>query len=368
MKEGIKMRKSINKTMMVILTLISSISILAMATKAEALEPRLLWEKVFSDSITGLYIAKDTGNVLVHTSKEIWYFDYLGKSLWKKGDKENWGWIGGAGVSDDGEHIVFQTAPATEKATEVTTFYTHYLNKEGKEIWNSKTIDGIAGFSPNGEFIVTGDASSSTEMSIYNNKGVFLWKAKVGAVWDVKFDPTSNFFLVNEGGDGTLYSRKGEKIAKFKASMNPQLSKNAEYILASSIELPIKEEIYLYQKSGELLEIVKGIIGCISQEGNLLAIADKKQIQLITRRDKKIIWKRKIHNVDSCSISQDNGSIFVLSNFKKEKYNYMYLLDINKKKSKTLKIRELEKVKVTSDNKYFVIQQGKNKLKMFSNY
>ena len=162
------------------------------------IKPKLLWEKTFTDRVRGIYIAQNTGNVLVHTLKKFWYFTPLGEILWEKVDRENWGWIGGVGISNDGENIIFQAALATEKSAQVKSFYTYYLNKKGKVLWSSKTIKGITSFSPDGKFIITGSALDK-EIEVYNNRGMLLWKVRTAGIWNIKFDPTGKIFFFKRG-------------------------------------------------------------------------------------------------------------------------------------------------------------------------
>ena len=331
-------------------------------------KPKLLWEKTYTDKIRGIYISNDAGNVIVHTSKKILYLSPSGERLWEKGEGKNWGWIGGVGISDDGEYIVFQAALATEEAEQIKDFYTYYLDKTGKVIWSSKTLKGITSFSPDGKYIITGSALDE-EMEVYNNRGILLWKTKTAGIWSIKFDPTGKFFFANEAGIGVLYSTAGDKIATFNAGMNPQICDNAQYILVQSIELDKRSSIYLYQRNGKLLKTLNGKGGCISQDGSLYIIVDKNRLRLIQREKDSVLWEIGVPDINTCSISRNNRFIFAVSRKGADEYSVIYIFDIkDKKKIKPLKINGLEKVRVTSDGKYFIVLQKGNKVRMFKNY
>jgi hypothetical protein len=179
-KVGVEMGKKIDKKIAVeILFLI--IFITSWAEKAEALEPRLLWEKTIPFEIGIIKTAAQSGDVIISSRKarQIILYDKQGNKRFHWGPRIDRQPMG-IDLSDDGSIIRFSTSRTEEFSLKSKTpgwdSRIHYVTWKGKELWNREYL-GAAYLSPDGKMVAIGTSAGEGEnLTTLDSQGRVLWK------------------------------------------------------------------------------------------------------------------------------------------------------------------------------------------------
>lgn len=254
------MKNHINKTIAVIFALVGFISTFTLTVKAEALEPKLLWEKEFKGSIT-TRLAKESGDVIVYNSgPDVNLFDKNGNTRFKWGPRiDRIGYS--PDISSDGSVLIFTSSWKKTYALKIkkksTDERVHYLQRNGKELWTRLyppigyfDLDYYLGFyraylSPNGKYVaIVGHFDSEgggEDIELWNSTGNKLWRYKADGVEEFQFSPDSKYLVAGYGGGGvTLLDLSGNAIYSDDINVKTMLtsttvSENADYIATAGV-------------------------------------------------------------------------------------------------------------------------------------
>lgn len=186
-------------------TLIPLFLIIGMATKAEALETRLLWEKKLPFKADRVKIAAVTGDVIAYSqdARQIILYDKDGNEPFRWGPKPARQPIG-VNISDNGNIIVYTTSRTEEWAWKMEqekkgTYWdlrVHCSTRTGKELWHKK-IEGSAFLSPDGSLVaVVGEnGMGGVPLTVLSSNGDLLWKHDTELTSALRFSPDGNYIL-----------------------------------------------------------------------------------------------------------------------------------------------------------------------------
>jgi hypothetical protein len=227
------MRKGISNKVITILSVATFLSLFAMVSMAEALDPKLLWEKEFEPKRFHIELAVTSGDVLISAQREVIVYDKEGN------EKAHWGpridrTIYGSSISADGKYFSFSSG-LTEKAAmekEVPSYSDdriHLFDNKGREIWSMGSF-GSPTISPDGTYII---ADYEAGFIIYDMDANKLFSHEEDRPGITATSPDGLYFLIKlDLGDPSikLYSKDGTKVWERKYTMAAtSISKGAEY-------------------------------------------------------------------------------------------------------------------------------------------
>lgn len=289
------MEKVNDKKTAAVLVLAFLILMVAIAVNAEALEPKLLWEKQMPFEVSGgsIEMAAQSGDVIVFSqeTRKIILYDKNGNKRFQWGPRIDRQPIG-ADISDDGRVILYKTSRTEETALRSKTGdwdrRIHYAARNGKELWNKAVSEG-AYLSPDGKLIaVRPSAEEGENLTVLDSQGKVLWKYVQGEIGFLTFSPESNYILFS-GDDGVhLFDKAGNLIWK-KADEEGgwSVSENASYISPSKIVVRGVKNKKLYDKQGTL--ILEGATLKVSRDGKRVLISYPDKMSMLSLPDKTVI-------------------------------------------------------------------------------
>ena len=128
----------------------------AQPSEKEKAKSGLAFLHIFPSEIKGVYLAKSTGEVMVHGDEWVEYYDPEGKQLWKK---EGFKYVCGGGASRDGQTVLYQTSDVPKTQQTTLELKVHVVDRTGNESINQpnpyKYFTSI--LSPKGNYILFGD-------------------------------------------------------------------------------------------------------------------------------------------------------------------------------------------------------------------
>jgi len=277
------MKKRSNKPMAIILALI--ISIIGWAVKAEALEPRLLWEKTMPFEIGSIEMAAQSGNVIISSRKarQIILYDRNGNKRFHLGPRIDRQPMG-IGISDDGNTIVYTTS-WTEEYTEKKKIdidklgwdtRVHYSTRRGKELWNKK-IEGSASLSPVGSLVaVVGEhGMGGVPLTVLDSKGNVLWKYPSRFRLGLRFSPDGSHILFYDG-DLHLFDKSGNLLWKKTDALEADsVSEGATYITTRDKKVYDKQGNVILEGDARVSGNGKKLIVLYANKMNVLSLPDK---------------------------------------------------------------------------------------------
>lgn len=383
---GIKMGKVINKTMGMLLALIF-VSILSMATTAEALEPRLLWEKKFKYPIDSVDLATETGQVILSLDKrEIILYDRNGNERFHWGPRIDRA-AGGAQISKDGKYFVFYSGYTAKYADEKNLPYWaddrihFYSTQTKKELWNVYSPEGLGSILPDGSSAIV-YAGSSRGFEIFNSEGkkTSAYQQQIWGGVSFKFSPDSSYFAV-VGGDMQplmLFKKDGTKLwERGRHSGIASISEGASYISTYPYSLGLSyvadsQNTHLgtvYDKNGN--KVLEGL-GIVSENGTRVAMYAPDKITIISLPDKAVLKEIPIKvNLPDVSdpffavFSYDGRYLIVRSG------TSLFAFDLVANIQKEIAISELGKfpeVLLTRDGKYLSVFLGRGTIYYYQLY
>jgi hypothetical protein len=251
-KVGIEMGKKIGKQISVeILFLI--IFITSWAVKAEALEPRLLWEKTMPFEIGSIIMAKQSGDVIISSrdAGQIILYD-------KQGNKRfHWGpriyrQTMGIDISDNGNILIYQTSWTEHHRLSKKLDWdsrVHYCTRTGKELWN-KQIAGSAFLSPNGSLVavVREHGMGGVPLTVLDSRGNLLWRYNTREVVELLFPPMGIILSFTNTISCTYLIDRATCCGKKMIHWSPTQSLRARNILLHGIKRSMtSKEIFLWK-------------------------------------------------------------------------------------------------------------------------
>lgn len=286
--------------MTLILTLM--IFIIGWAVEAEALQPKLLWEKEFKQEIDFIDLATESGDVILSLGKrEIILYD-------KNGNKRfHWGpridrRTGGVGISKDGKYFVFSSG--------YTEAYTYKKNVPGwiddrihfysrqtkKELWSTKSPEGYPLISPDGSYMVIFYWAGGG-FDVLNNKGEKKFEYPQ-PVWDLALSPDGQCIVATEDVAGKqlmLFKKDGTKLwERGRHRRIASISEGASYIATYPYSLGLSytadpqstHEGIIYDREGKIILVGFGIL---SGDGSKVCVYAPDKISIISLPNKLTI-------------------------------------------------------------------------------
>lgn len=375
------MRNIISRILLSFLTLIGVISIITFAVKAEALEPKLLWEKEFKHNIESVDLATETGDVILSLDKkEIILLDKNGI------EKFHWGpridrIVGGTQISKDGNYFVFYSG-YTEKYAEKKKLRgwaddrIHFYNsKTKKELWNLKSPESVALILPDGSSVVN-HFEGGFEIINSSGKKSFDYPQKKWSAFSFIISSDSNYFAVI--GDHmqplTLFKRDGTKLwEKGRHNAIASISEGASYISTYPYSLGrsyVADSLsthkgIVYDKSGN--KILEGL-GIVAGNGTRVVMYSPEKITIINLPDKTILKEipiqinlPKISNPFFAVFSHDGRYVVVRSE------STIIVFDLEEGSKKEVSVSEWRYVWLTRDGRYLLVR-GNNKIYYYQLY
>ena len=355
-----------------VLCLASSVLLMVMVVKVQALEPKLLWEKKLNFEITDIAFARNTGDIIVSGkyARKIVLFDKQGNLRFEWGPRIDRQPIG-VDISADGRFFIYESS-LTEKFKNKMNKSdwdqrVHFLNNKGKEFWNKKISYREFQISPNGDCILSiGVPSESGGIKLFDSSGRLLWSVTTPGIHGSGFSPDSKYIAVSDTGlKAYLFTKKGLVWEKdIGTYLVTSLSLNGAYISFSSYE-QIKGGGKIVDKQGRVL-LEGDNIAVVSGKGSKGVLWDKRGFRIYSLPDLTFLKTYPIvpaeDNIkNSIDISQDGRFIVVTGKkMDKQDINNVFLFDLSGGALwETNIIGEFIEVYLTSNGKHLLIKTGK---------
>jgi hypothetical protein len=295
-----KTNTNIKAVFIILVLAVFCVSAIAL-TNAEALEPKLLWEKEFKYKHLSMDVAQETGDVII-TSKdgrEIILYDKNGHEIVHWGPRiDRLPFF--AKISDDGKYFVFSSSLTEEYARkkgipDYSDDRIHLFNRRGEEIWNKSSF-GAPNISPDGSYIVIieQDKFNISDMSA---KTLFQYEEKgIGGVTGMSSD--SSYFIITVELPGTDF---GYKMTVFKKDgiklwekeyhhQSTSITDDATFIATQPyVDISNPENSsngLIYDKNGKV--VVEGY-GFLSGNGQRVALLKDDRTNILSLPDKIFI-------------------------------------------------------------------------------
>lgn len=238
----------------------------------------LLWQHMMDKKISQVFISSDGSNVLasgyqiapgpagIYENGAIYFFDKTGKVLWSHMTKD-FGQTLMASLSPDGSHVI--TASETELSyldnsgkmlwnytsssdintlsfsSDSSTILTsagheiRYFDKEGKLLWTFDTDYGDinAKLSPDGKYVVVGDAQNGFDGKIYfvDNTGHLIKESQVGSpTLSISIADDSSRVAIGTNWATMLFTSSGDLIWDDKITSQVAISSDGSFIAGVS--------------------------------------------------------------------------------------------------------------------------------------
>jgi len=300
-KGEIKMRKRINKRIMLILAL--TIFVLGWAMRADALEPTLKWKKEFKYKVKDADLAADTGDVILslENAGEVILFDKDGNERFHWGPRIDRR-AGRAVISKDGRYFGVYSGyteiyAEKKKVPGWSDDRIHFYNRQTKkEVWNYKSPEGVPLISPDGSYVIN---YAMDGFHILNMEGreTFKYIPNIFEFASIIFSPESNYIgviktirqpLILFKRDGTRVWERGRHDDIASISEGASYISTCPYVLGPS-DTQDPQNSYkglVYDKKGN---IVMGGFGILSGSGNKIAMHSPEKITIIRLPDKQVL-------------------------------------------------------------------------------
>ncbi|GEM_PF-1174849 len=340
--------------------------------------PRGAWRESFPGKIEGLHLARRSGDVLVHTHKRVWYYDADGKLLWKQGGGRGWSYITGAGVSDDGQRILFQVNLEPKVATTLLDLDIYYLDREGHLLWvkDNPYRYNSSQLSPSGRYIMFGDPLEKL-LKVHDQNLNPLWQKDL-YLWYISFDPKEHFLF--DAVEGLLFNLEGRQVWDVGGlSRILSVSDDAEVILTQRfLGRKSTDEMYLVARTALKKVVFPGLGGCVSPDGSLLALVSPDGLLKVYRTQEVLtanieelppLFKCSFLRPHLLKFSRDNESLLI---FGKENQFQARLMLVGLSENKVLWKESLdESIKTvfpTEDNRLILIKRDPTTIDMLLAY
>ena len=283
--------------------------------------PGLVFKELSAQPIKGIYLALSTGEALIHSEEWVKFNDANGKLLWKKDGMK---YVTGAGVSRDGDVIIFQTSPVPKTTAQTTLNLTiHILDQKGQELLSKdnpyRYFTSI--LSPKGNYIVFGDPLAK-KIYVYDRSMNPLWEREA-YLWYIGFDPEEQF--IYDSTSGMILNRDGRRVWELASGMRfLSISSGAEVVLSQPFLTVLESQKKIYLTSRVSLEqvIFDGYCAGVSYDGSLVAYQglDRKIKVFRTRelfeKNKESgtgspIWTGDIYLARTLQFSRDAQTLFI---------------------------------------------------------
>ncbi len=278
-------------------------------------EGKLLWKHgghLASLSSDGSYIAIESENkvnLFDRNGNLLWNFGhYLGEYALIGGEI----WSGLSSVAFEGNHIVAAFHYFDDMNIIIKIFL---LDLQGNRLWEydphgAKPFFHVS-ISSDGAFVT---AVRKNEVHFLNKEGKLLWEYKKDKICRGSISPDGSYiFIVNYSNDIQLLDKEGKLLWSYRTDGRIgcyDISSDGSYIAAGSDD----NKIYFFSKNGNLLWIseTNGMIQsvAITQDGSFITAGSKDNNIYFLNRDGELLWKYKTGGeVHGIAISSDGSYI-----------------------------------------------------------
>jgi len=277
------MKSDVKKSMIAFSILIGVL--ISWARFAEALEPRLLWEKKLPFKTDDIRMATRSGDIILYSqeARQIILYDKSGNKRFHWGPRIDRQPMG-VSISYDGDIISFVTA-WTEDYIEKKKIDTaklgwdkrvHYVTRNGKELWN-RQISGTTYLSPNGKMVAIGpSAGEGKDLTLLDSQGKISWKYTSREAQNIAFSPDSDYIsFLNEGGLNLL--DKTGRVLWTRDEVKGSLTEGANSIITDK---------RVYDKQGNVILEMNDVI---SFDGSKLTVIYPDKVQVLSWPDKTVL-------------------------------------------------------------------------------
>ena len=339
--------------------------------------PQVDWRESFPEEIQGFDLARRTGEVVVHSDRHVWYYNAEGKLAWKMGEGKGWQYLGSAGISWDGQRVLFQSNLEPRRHTNLLNLDVYLVDGSGNLEWVKKNPYryNTSKFSPSGRYILFGDPLEKTT-KVYDQNLNLLWQKEL-YLWYVIFDPAEQFLF--DSVTGLLFDLQGRQVWDLGGNNRVlSVSDRAEVVLAARfLGLQPASDLFLISRTALKKVPLQGSAGCVSPDGSLLAYANGDH-QIVVYRTPELFSAgpelKPIFTVGFAkpllmNLSRDNRSLFVFGQENQFQTVLMLVwLPEQKVRWKEGVQDTVQEVKVTEDNRGIVYQKDKNTLVKLRGY
>ena len=352
--------------------------ILSIAAKAQALEPKLLWEKKLPFKIYDLKMAAESGDVILSSkdARQIILYDKNGNKRFHWGPRVDRAPFG-IDISADGSKIIYNTSWTAEymeakKLSFAGPFDSriHYSTRKGKELWNKK-IEGGSYLSPDGTIIAVGPiGGEGKNLTLLDSTGKILWKYiyEIGGASDVIFSPDSIDIGLCDEGVLRLLDRYGNLLfEKAQCQGIISISEGGSYISTNPYyELERSHKGRVYDKTGNIF--FEGV-GFVSANGQRLVLSLDAKTVIYSLPDKTILKEYPIQGSET-AVSADGRFIVVMGKrTDTASANNIFIIDMQENGIWETYVIGSPKIFLTKDGKYLLIRiYQENKLVYYQLY
>ncbi len=304
-----------------VLVLLLGLAVVAAMGKDQP-SPGLVFKETGVSEIKGLYLAGLSGEVLIQGEDWLKLYDQKGKLVWKKDDLK---FVTGAGISRDGQVILYQTSPVPKKGLQITELdlIVHLADRSGQEQLSKPNPYRYftSQLSPKGNYIIFGDALAK---KIYAHDRAMnpLWDRE-SYLWYVGFDPEEKF--IYDSTSGLLLNLEGRRVWELPSGMRfLSMSASAEIVLSQPFLTLLQSQKQIYLSSRVSLEqvILEGYGAGVSYDGGLVAFQGlDRKVQVWRTRELieknkgtgkgSAIWTGEVYLAQLLQFSRDGRSLFV---------------------------------------------------------
>lgn len=366
------MNRHINVTMLMGLVLTVFISAFIPTAKAEALEPKLLWEKTLPFKIYDVKMAAESGDVILSSkeARQIILYDKNGNERFHWGPRIDRR-PHKVSISADGKYFIYASSWTesykNKKQKKDWDERLHYLARSGKELWSKQTPpDTRAALSPDAKYIAfAGVPGEGSGVELWDSSGGKLWVySSSSGIEDLKFSADSKYLAANWGGAIKLFDLSGNSVLQEKGGIViTSVANDAQYI--ATTEAPEETGVRLLDKQGNI--ILQGSpddLTLVSSNGAKGILCDKGGVKVYNLPDKTLIntYPYKIESRQTyfypAAISS-SGRYLTLAGSKisASSSNNIFIIDLVENKTWETFINNPSRVEIglSNDGKYFLI-------------
>jgi hypothetical protein len=288
-------------------------------SEKEKAKSGLAFVHIFSSEIKGVYLAKSTGEVMVHGDDWVEYYDSEGRQLWKK---DGFKFVCGSGVSRDGQTVLFQTSDAPKVQQTTLDLKVHVADRSGNEAINQPNPYKYftSTLSPKGSYIVFGDPLYKM-IYAYDRNLTLQWERET-YLWYIYFDPDEQFIYDSAGG--MILNIQGKRVWELPSGAKfLSVSSGAEILLSQRfLSAKARNQIYLTSRTTAQEVILEGWCAGVSYDGSLTAYEDMDRKVHVYRTkelfdkmtggaDAKPIWTGDFYLAKQIQFAPDNSRLFI---------------------------------------------------------
>lgn len=333
--------------------------------------PQVVWRESIPAEIQAFCLARRTGEVLFHSLEQVWYLSAEGRQVWKMGEGRGWKYIGGAGLSWDGQRALFQTNLEPRRHTNLLELEVHLVDGAGQVLWVKKNPYryNTSVLSPSGRLLLFGDPFEKS-VKVYDQNLSLLWEKDI-YLWHVRFDPEERYLF--DSVSGLLFDLTGRQVWDMGRNMRVlSVSRDAEVLLtARFLGGPNAPELFLMSRTALKKMPLPGRDGAVSPDGSLFAYAAPESQVRVYRTAEFLAAGTEVKPLLSLdfgqpvlmNLSRDNRSLFIFGRENQFQWSLMLVWIPTGKVLWREGVEEVvREVQVTEDNRFVVFKKDRSTL------